>query len=478
MSLVAYTITALERDTADADASGKQVIVGATCSMFIQPANTAVQLFDNAAGANGSTAKTTNSSGQVTVYVNPGVYRVSVNGSDSFVTIANDADAVFDSVVIDGVNVVDDLAPKESPVFTGNVGIGTASPDARLEVVDNLEVSGLNPQLRIRANTTGACSLFFGDSTSANVGQIAYSNASDFMNFVTNGAEKMRIDASGNVGIGTATPSFKLDVWDTGDFGVRLFRNDGVNNGRLEINQDDLGVEFKQTYSSGAGNLRFATGSTEAIRIDLAGNVGIGTTSPSTTLEVNSGAANSVANFASTDDQAYVSFKDNATTGFNFVAVGAQGNDMILLAGAGEKMRIDSIGTILPGVNGTQDLGSSSLRFDTLFATNGTINTSDINEKQDIESLNAAETRVAQNCKTLLRKFRWRDMVEEKGDDARIHFGIIAQELDQAFTDEGLDAGRYGMFTSDTWIDDESGDEVTRMGVRYTELLAFIIAAI
>ena len=80
---------------------------------------------------------------------------------------------------------------------------------------------------------------------------------------------------------------------------------------------------------------------------------------------------------------------------------------------------------------------------------------------------------------TALKKFRWRDMVEEKGEDARIHFGIIAQDLAQAFDDEGLDAGLYGMFTSDTWvIDKETGEERTRLGVRYTELLAFIIAAL
>ena len=90
MSLVPYTITALERDNADAVSSGKQVIVGASCSMFIQPANTVVQLFDNAAGANGSTAKTTGANGQVTVYIDPGEYRVSVNGTDSFKIVGRD----------------------------------------------------------------------------------------------------------------------------------------------------------------------------------------------------------------------------------------------------------------------------------------------------------------------------------------------------------------------------------------------------
>ena len=123
------------------------------------------------------------------------------------------------------------------------------------------------------------------------------------------------------------------------------------------------------------------------------------------------------------------------------------------------------------------DLGVYSHRWDDIFATNGTIQTSDRNEKQDIESLTEAEERVAIAAKSLLKKFRWKSAVEDKGDDARIHFGIIAQDLQAAFEAEGLDAGRYGMFTSNTWTN-EDGEEQTRMGVRYSELLAFIISAI
>jgi hypothetical protein len=168
------------------------------------------------------------------------------------------------------------------------------------------------------------------------------------------------------------------------------------------------------------------------------------------------------------------------------------------------------------------DLGLSNARFDDVYATNGTIQTSDRNEKQDIEELNEPEQRVAVACKGLMRKFRWKDAVAEKGDEARTHFGIIAQDLQDAFADEGLDAGDYAMFISTTWWEtqteveaveavaeelDEDGNviteaieakeaytrtdtfdtleeapegatERTRMGVRYPELLAFIISAL
>ena len=124
------------------------------------------------------------------------------------------------------------------------------------------------------------------------------------------------------------------------------------------------------------------------------------------------------------------------------------------------------------------DMGGPSARFDDIYATNGTIQTSDRNEKQDIAELSDAEQRVAVAAKGLLRKFRWISSVEENGDDARIHFGIIAQDLQDAFTAEGLDAGRYAMFISSTWTDEDTGEERTRLGVRYSELLAFIISAI
>jgi hypothetical protein len=136
------------------------------------------------------------------------------------------------------------------------------------------------------------------------------------------------------------------------------------------------------------------------------------------------------------------------------------------------------------------DIGGTSSRFDDVYATNGTIQTSDRNEKQDIQALTDAEQAAAVACKALVRRFRWIDSVEEKGDNARYHFGVIAQDVEAAFTAEGLDAGDYGLFIRSTWWEHEghsypSADvaptgavERTRLGIRYNQLLAFIISAI
>ena len=194
--------------------------------------------------------------------------------------------------------------------------------------------------------------------------------------------------------------------------------------------------------------------------------------------------------------------KDGSTVGSIGVTspdiyIGNSGGSGIFMGGS----RLSPMNSLSQSDN-TIDLGHPSYRWQDVYASNGTIQTSDRNEKQDIDVLSDAEQRVAVSCKGLLRKFRWKDAVAEKGDDARIHFGIIAQDLQDAFTAEGLDAGRYAMFISSPWweatetyTDDdgveqtrtntyETQDEApagaterTRLGVRYPELLAFIIGA-
>ena len=142
-------------------------------------------------------------------------------------------------------------------------------------------------------------------------------------------------------------------------------------------------------------------------------------------------------------------------------------------------------------------LGTASNKWANVFATTSTIGTSDVTLKQDIEELSEAEKRVAQSIKGLIKKYRWKDAVEEKGDDARIHIGAIAQEVEEAFKAEGLNADRYGMFCRDTYwvgteeigldgkkqpvtskVEKEGYTKETRLSLRYEELLAFVISAL
>jgi len=169
------------------------------------------------------------------------------------------------------------------------------------------------------------------------------------------------------------------------------------------------------------------------------------------------------------------------------------------------RLTISASGTVHPGADNTQSFGTSSLRWSTVFAGTGTINTSDARAKTDISDLDEAETRVAQRLKKLVKKYRFSDAVAEKGDKARIHVGVIAQDVRAAFEAEGLDPFAYSVLCFDKWeaqeavtrswpdeYDDEgnlireAGIEVIepareagdRYGIRYDELFAFILSAL
>ena len=146
--------------------------------------------------------------------------------------------------------------------------------------------------------------------------------------------------------------------------------------------------------------------------------------------------------------------------------------------------------SLYPRVDATMRLGSASYRPEYIFAVNGTIQTSDRREKQDIKELSEKELAVATRLKALIRTFRWKKSVAEKGDKARIHVGVIAQDVRDAFTQEGLDADSYSIFCYDKWdeiseVKDSDGNVTEpyrpagdRYGVKYDALLAFIIAAL
>ena len=105
-------------------------------------------------------------------------------------------------------------------------------------------------------------------------------------------SERMRINSSGNVGIGTSSPSYRIDVKRTdaaGDYAYFGASSDGGARG-LEFSSSDTGIFLGAIHTinatSGGGVLAFATGSSERMRIDSSGNVGIGATSPSATVHI------------------------------------------------------------------------------------------------------------------------------------------------------------------------------------------------
>jgi hypothetical protein len=202
---------------------------------------------------------------------------------------------------------------------SGNVGIGTNSPSSFNSQARNLVVgtgSGANG-ITIYSGNTSTADILFADGTSGNDpvrGGINYNHSNNSMNFRVNDSPKMYILSSGNVGIGTNSPTEKLEVTgnlilDAIDSNIKIKSGVGGTTGAVNwtLNTDStsyasISLPYDTRATTGlliqttagypitlnAGNgVIFKEDSSEKMRIDSSGNVGIGTSSPSTALDVN-----------------------------------------------------------------------------------------------------------------------------------------------------------------------------------------------
>ncbi len=139
---------------------------------------------------------------------------------------------------------------------TARLGLGTTSPSAALSVTHATTQARFEGSAQgnvvIRKAGTGGMSLF--------------SNAAGTLAIYDNDAiaERMRIDSSGNVGIGTSSPAAKLNIEDTSAFNMLRFSN---SNGGTDV---DMGA-------NSSGDYLIRAGGSERIRIDSSGNVKVGT---------------------------------------------------------------------------------------------------------------------------------------------------------------------------------------------------------
>ena len=174
----------------------------------------------------------------------------------------------------------------------GNVGIGTSSPDRQLTIANPTDSADMS----FISGNAGNALIYFADTDDDNIGAIGYNHEFNFMNFRTNDTEVMRIGASGNVGIGTTSPSSKLHV-STGtdtDAGNIAFTIGGTStsNARTASITKNTSTPYELTIQAGnhaTSNMETvfkSSDSKETMRIDSSGNVGIGTDSPDTQLHV------------------------------------------------------------------------------------------------------------------------------------------------------------------------------------------------
>ena len=254
-----------------------------------------------------------------------------------------------------------------------NVGIGNTTPNSYSFDTGPALVIGSgsnNPHLSVLSSTTGTGYLSFADGTTGNQmfrGLIEYAHSTDHMGFRTAGTERMRIDSSGRVGIGTTSPSFPLAgqlhiSGGTGYVGLNLQKGSAGTGHLLEFTDENNTLQYRigTNFASGGQNLLFAYGSTPTIGMTLSssGNVGIGIT-PSYTLDIQaiassfnpvrfSGHGSSIDAFLYTDT-AYWSIGDTAAYGGNLWGGNKTSNFVHAYTNGSERMRIDSSGDLLLG---------------------------------------------------------------------------------------------------------------------------------
>jgi len=198
----------------------------------------------------------------------------------------------------------------------GNVGIGTTSPGAKLEIsqgaggtaqnVINSGEQAFRFSTKVEDTSTNTAvfrqGIYYNNTENATIAFYrGGSSVGGFMTFQTqNGNERMRIDSVGNVGIGTTSPATKLEVNGGTDAIVTITGT--TTAARLDIKTDSYHRFLQTIESDGRFRLYNQTTATEQLTVTNAGNVGIGTASPDDMLEVYGSSPNiRVTNTAETD---------------------------------------------------------------------------------------------------------------------------------------------------------------------------------
>ena len=237
---------------------------------------------------------------------------------------------------------------------SGNFGIGSSAPGMLLEV--DASNGSANDIARFSGRNSGG--LTFRNATANEF--ILHTATSDALIFGTNGNnERLRIDSSGNVGIGSDSPDLKLDVsHNVSSEYVATFQNTADN------------LELKIGTTSGLLNIQGANASNNAaynIALNAeGGNVGIGTPSPSVLLDARIGTTTGKVAELHNSVGYGIGFTVESDGGVN--TINAESNQALAFATNGasnERMRIDSSGRVgigaTPNTNWRNDIADQEV---------------------------------------------------------------------------------------------------------------------
>lgn len=233
----------------------------------------------------------------------------------------------------------------------GSVGIGTTSPTEKLDVNGTINATSLT----IGTGTAAVPAIY--PATDTNTG--IFFPTADTIAFAEGGAEIMRIDSIGQVGINTNNASAKLDAQTTGNGWIGRFLNStasGTPQGvQIVVGQDSTNVVLDVAQGTDY------TTTTSLLKVQGNGNVGIGIASPATKLEVNGSVRIGSGNDFQFNPTLFMNGESTGTTGY-----------LRFFTNTTERLRIDSSGNVGIGTASP----TSKLDVDGSFnATSGTIPT-------------------------------------------------------------------------------------------------------
>jgi len=278
-----------------------------------------------------------------------------------------------DTPIIQSVNTSDVAQFLLLNPFGGNVGIGTTSPDGNLEVITSTIVSGAsdtvnNVLIGLQAANRPTIILDTADTTYTNrTWNITNVGSAGKLFIGRNGLDVMVMDNSGNVGIGTSSPQTYLQIGDYPSNNIDITTYPDVPSEHMihltapeTTNRYGGGISFGENaftaanitvQDAGGGgslNMLFGTRHTsgivqERMRITSAGNVGIGTTSPNSKLQIKVGTDQNIG-FNSHSSVARISSYNDAFTASSPLKI--NGSDLRFDISSVEKMRITSTGNV------------------------------------------------------------------------------------------------------------------------------------
>ena len=238
---------------------------------------------------------------------NGDTWRIISNQDDNDLTFSN--------------NVSGSFADKVTFRNNGHVGLGANNNSSYDSAAQNLLISDTSASSGITIRSGGGTpfgAIHFADGTSNNdqkrAGRIMYGHSGDFMLFSTANSERLRIDSSGNVGIGTTSPSAALHA-KSGTTDVVADFESGDANAWIQI-RDNSTTDTAVMVGAVGDDMRLRAGSNERMRIDSSGNVGINRSAPDNQLSIGSTAS------FHTDSNSFYLGSNFTSTGSNFIGTG------------------------------------------------------------------------------------------------------------------------------------------------------------